>query len=201
MYRVLICDDHPVARAGLRAFLETDPLIRSVGECATTTELLASVRALAWDLVVLDICMPGRSGIDAIKDIRSLSEGTRILMVSFLPDSQMAIPVLRAGADGYLSKADDPRGLLMAVHRLMAGKRYVSSPVTEVLAANLDEARDRAAEEQLTPREFAVLAKLASGRSLRAIADDLGICLKTVRDCRTRILRKMRFNYGRYPAI
>jgi two-component system, NarL family, invasion response regulator UvrY len=195
MYRVLICDDHPVTRAGIREFLEEDPRIAHVGESATADEALARIRQEPWHLVLLDICMPGRSGLDVIAGIRAAGNGVKVLIVSSLPERQLAIPALRAGADGFLAKADAPRDLLHAVRMVIAGGRFLSPALVEVLAEELcDENRKRPAHDQLSAREFQVLCKLASGRTLRIIAEEIGLNIKTVRACRTRILRKMRFS-------
>ena len=191
MAKILIADDHAMIRAGLRQWLEEDPSIDEIGETATGAETLAQMRNHQWDLVVLDINMPDRSGIDILRHIRSGHPDTRVLVISGFSEQQYAINVLRAGASGYLAKDQAPEEFMRAVHTVLAGRRFVSSSLSEMLVGALSEPTDRPVHSTLSEREFQVLCKLASGRSASEIARELFISAKTVSTYRARVLEKM----------
>src|SRR5258708_39699690 len=138
MTRVLIAEDHAVVRAGLRQFLEADQSIREICEAATGRETLEQLRLGKWDLLLLDINMPDRSGLDVLRQVRSTHPETRVLVLSGFPERQYALNVLRAGASGFLSKESAPEELLKAVKTVMSGRRYVSGPLAEQLVSDLD---------------------------------------------------------------
>ena len=193
MTRVLLADDHAVVRAGIRDFLAADHNIREIGEAATGRETLDQLRASTWDLVVLDINMPDRSGVDILRQIRATHPGTRVLVLSAFPERQYAVNVLRAGASGYLSKESAPDELLKAVRTVMAGRRYVSAALAELLVSDLDGDPNEPLHSKLSEREFQILCKLAAGRSVSEIAAELCISVKTVSTYRSRLLEKMNF--------
>ncbi|HKC16268.1 MAG TPA: response regulator transcription factor [Steroidobacteraceae bacterium] len=191
MTRVLIADDHAVVRAGLRQFLETDQSIREIGEAATGRETLEQLRNGTWDLLLLDINMPDRSGLDVLRQVRSTHPDTRVLVLSGFPERQYAVNVLRAGASGFLSKESAPEELLKAVRAVLGGRRYVSSALAELLVSDLDGDAQRPLHARLSEREFQILCKLAAGRAVSEIADELCISVKTVSTYRSRVLQKM----------
>ncbi len=191
MSSVLIADDHAMVRAGLRGYLQEDRSIRNIGETASGNETLERLRSEPWDLVMLDINMPDRSGIDILRHIRSGYPNTRVLVMSGFAEKLYAINVLRAGASGYLSKDQAPEEILRAVHTVLAGRRFVSEALSEMLVDALDEPTDRPLHASLSQREFQILCKLAVGRSTSEIADELFLSVKTVSTYRARVLEKM----------
>jgi len=190
---VLVADDHAIVRAGIRQFLDEDSSITEVGEAASGREALDQLRARDWDMVLLDINMPDRSGIDVLRHIRSGHPRTRVLILSGLPERQYALNVLRAGAAGYLAKDAAPEELMKAVHTVLSGRRYVSASLAEILLDDLDADRDRPLHDSLSTREFQIFCKLAAGRGVSDIANELSLSVKTVSTYRTRILEKMKF--------
>jgi len=193
MTRVLIADDHAVVRAGLRQFLEGDQSIREIGEAGTGRETLEQLRLSKWDLLLLDINMPDRSGLDVLRQVRSTHPQTRVLVLSGFPERQYAVNVLRAGASGFLSKESAPDELLKAVRIVLAGRRYVSSALAELLVSDLDGDAQQPLHTKLSEREFQILCKLAAGKAVSEIAAELCISVKTVSTYRTRLLQKMNF--------
>ncbi|HKE43321.1 MAG TPA: response regulator transcription factor [Steroidobacteraceae bacterium] len=193
MARVLIADDHAVVRAGLKQFLVEDRAISAIGEAATGRETLDRLRAENWDLVILDIGMPDRSGIDILQQIRSVHDRTRVLVLSGYPERQYALNVLRAGASGFIEKGTAPEELLRAVRAVLQGRRYVSSTLAEQLVGELDGEADKPLHARLSEREFQVFCKLAAGRAVSEIATELCLSVKTVSTYRSRILQKMSF--------
>lgn len=193
MASVLIADDHAVVRAGIKQFLDEDALVSEVGEAASGRETLDQLHARDWDLVLLDINMPDRSGIDVLRHIRSGYPRVRVLVLSGLPERQYALNVLRAGAAGYLAKDAAPEDLLKAVHTVLNGRRYVSASLAELLVEDLDADRDKPLHDSLSTREFQIFCKLAAGRGVSEIGRELSLSVKTVSTYRTRILEKMKF--------
>jgi len=191
MSNVLIADDHAMVRAGLRGYLQEDPSIRNIGETASGNETLERLRSEPWDLVMLDINMPDRSGIDILRHIRSGYPNTRVLVMSGFAEKLYAVNVLRAGASGYLSKDRAPEEILRAVHTVLAGRRFVSEALSEMLVDALDAPADRPLHANLSQREFQILCKLAVGRSISEIANELFLSVKTVSTYRARVLEKM----------
>jgi DNA-binding NarL/FixJ family response regulator len=191
MASVLIADDHAMLRTGLRHYLELDSAITAIGEAATGDDTLQQLRDGQWDLVILDINMPDRSGIDILRHIRSGHPNTRVLVMSGFSEKQYAINVLRAGASGYLAKDQAPEEFMRAVHAVLAGRRFVSARLSEMLLTALDEPADKPLHAALSEREFQILCKLAVGRSVSEIAQELFISVKTVSTYRARVLEKM----------
>jgi two-component system, NarL family, invasion response regulator UvrY len=193
MARVLIADDHALVRAGLRQFLEQDPQITEIGEAVSGSNVLDLLRAKPWDLLLLDIYMPDRSGLDILARVRALHPNTRVLVLSGYPERQYAISVLRSGANGFLSKESAPEELSKAVKTVLAGRRYVSAALADFLVSDLDADITKPLHAALSEREFQTLCKLAAGRSVSQIADELCISVKTVSTYRSRILQKTSF--------
>jgi DNA-binding NarL/FixJ family response regulator len=193
MAKVLIADDHALVRAGLRQFLEQDPQVTEIGEAVSGSNTLDMLRAKQWDLLLLDIFMPDRSGLDILARVRALHPSTRVLVLSGYPERQYAVSVLRSGANGFLSKESAPEELSKAVRTVLSGKRYVSAALADFLVSDLDADVTKPIHASLSEREFQTLCKLAAGRSVSQIADELCISVKTVSTYRSRILQKTSF--------
>lgn len=194
MAKVLIADDHAVVRAGLRQLLGEDRAISEIGEAATGQQTLDRLRENHWELLILDIGMPDRSGLDILRHVRSGFPETRILVLSGYPERQYAINVLRMGAHGYLGKDGAPEELTNAVHAILAGRRYVSPTMSELLISEIDGGGDgKPIHLQLSEREFQIFCKLAAGNAVSEIARELCLSVKTVSTYRSRVLEKMNF--------
>jgi len=190
---VLIADDHAMVRTGLRHYLEQDRLIDTIAETSTGTETLDQLRRSHWDLVVLDINMPDRSGLDIMRHIRSSHPNTRVLVISGFAEKQYGIMVLRAGAAGYIAKDQAPEEFMRAVRTVLAGRHFVSAELSDMLVNALDEPSDQPLHAVLSQREFQIMCKLSVGRTVTEIAEELFISVKTVSTYRTRVLQKMHF--------
>src|SRR2546421_520260 len=189
--RILVCDDHPVVRKGLREILEQEDAPVTVAEAASAQEALELARKKAWDTVVLDITMPGRSGLELLRDLKRERPDVPVLVLSVHPAEQYAARVLRAGASGYLTKESAPEELLTAVRRIVRGGRYVSPSVGETLAADLGRPADELPHQGLSDREFEIMRLLASGKRASEIAAELHLSVKTVSTYRARVLTKL----------
>ena len=194
MTSVLIADDHAMVRTGLRHYLEQEPTIDRFGETATGAETLNELRRIHWDLVVLDINMPDRSGLDILRHIRSSHPQTRVLVISGYAEKQYGIIVLRAGASGYIAKDQAPEEFLRAVRTVLAGRRFVSAELSDMLVNALDEPGNQPPHAALSQREFQIMCKLSVGRTVTEIASELFISVKTVSTYRARVLQKMNFS-------
>jgi DNA-binding NarL/FixJ family response regulator len=191
MARVLVADDHALLRAGVKQLLESEPGIDAIGEAATGRETLEALRTGAWDLLILDINMPDRSGLDVLRHVRTGHPQTPVLVLSGFGERQYALNVLRAGASGYVNKEMAPEELLSAVRTVLRGRRYVTPALAELLVSELDADVDKPLHTRLSEREFQILCKLAAGRSVSEIAAELCLSVKTVSTYRSRILDKM----------
>jgi DNA-binding NarL/FixJ family response regulator len=188
--RVLIADDHAVFRRGLKETIgEAFPKV-TFGEAKSALETLEGVRVQNWDIVILDISMPGKSGLDILADLRRLRPKVPILLLSMHPEEQYARRALKAGASGYLTKESVPEELQRAVRKIVAGGRYVSATLAEKLAYDLRSGVDVPVHELLSDREFQVLRMIASGKTVKQIADEIALSVKTVSTYRARILEK-----------
>ena len=188
--KILIADDHAALRKGLIQIL-TDAIDGAeFGEASTTTETLACLSRGRWDVLVLDIFMPGRGGLEVLGEVRQQHPNLPVLVLSSAPEEQLASRVLKAGASGYLNKQTAPEELVKAVAKVVAGGRYVSAAMAERLAGELGQ-RDRPPHETLSDREFAVLRLLVAGKSIKEIAAELSVSTKTVSTYHTRIWNKL----------
>ena len=190
--RVLIVDDHAVVRRGLQQILsdEYDDVV--FGEAANANEALELVGRDSWDVIILDISMPGRSGLDVLKEIKREQPAVPVLVLSIHPEDQFATRVLKAGASGYMTKESAPDDLVIAIDRVRAGRKYVSDSLAELLAEDLE--HDGVLEEphkRLSDREFEVMLLIASGKTVSEIADELALSVKTISTYRSRILDKV----------
>lgn len=193
MARILIADDHAVVRAGLRQFLLEDEIVSEVGEATTGQQALDKLRESPWNMLILDINMPDRSGLDILKHVRSGFPDTHVLVMSGFSERQYAVNVLRGGAGGYLSKDSSPEDLRKAVHAILQGRRYVSDTLAELLVTDMDVDIEKPLHAQLSEREFQIFCKLAVGNSISDIASELCLSVKTVSTYRSRVLEKMKF--------
>lgn len=190
--RILIADDHPVFLQGLRQILEEEPDMVVGGEANDGDQVLQKVREGNWDAVVLDITMPGRSGIEVLPELRRDHPKLPVLILSMHPEDQFALMVLKEGAAGYLTKQSAPEEIVKAVRKAVSGGKYVSHTLAEKLAFHLETDYEKPRHEQLSERERQIMLMLASGRDLQNIADTLMVSVKTVSSYRTRILAKMK---------
>ena len=188
--RVLIADDHAVFRRGLKETLAEAFSRVTFGEAKTAQETLEQVRRQDWDVVILDISMPGKSGLDILDDLKRLRPKLPILLLSMHPEQQFARRALKAGAAGYLTKDSVPDELKVAVKKIAAGGRYVSATLAEKLAVDLREGAETPLHELLSDREFQVMRMIASGKTVKEIAENLSLSVKTVSTYRARILEK-----------
>ena len=193
MIRVLLADDHAVVRAGLREILADTGDITVAGEASNGQEVLASVRANDFDVAVLDMSMPGRSGIELIKLVKDEKPRLRVLILSMHSEKQYAVRALKAGASGYLTKDSAPDLLVAAIRRIAAGGAYVTPETAERLAMDAAPGSDAAPHTRLSDREFHVFQLIASGKSITQIARQLSLSVKTVSTHKTHILEKMKF--------
>ena len=191
MTRVLIADDHALFRAGLRQFLVDALPSTEIGEAASGNEVLTCLQSQGWDMLILDINMPDRTGLDILRHVKAGHPATRVLVLSGYPERQYALNVLRAGAAGYIAKDAAPEDLLKAVRMVLQGRRYVSESLAELLVLDLDRA-DKPLHALLSDREFQIFGKLAAGQGVSEIGRELCLSVKTVSTYRTRILEKMR---------
>jgi two-component system, NarL family, invasion response regulator UvrY len=190
--RVLIADDHAVVRKGLKQILLEQPDIGEIGEAANAREALDLARNQVWNLIILDITMPDKNGLEVLKDLRKDFPKMPILILSMHPEEQYAVRAFKTGASGYISKDSAPDELILAIRRIMKGGRYVSASLAERLAFMLEE--DLPPQDRLSHREFQVMILLASGKSLSEIADGMSLSVKTISTYRSRILEKMKLN-------
>ena len=193
MIKVLIADDHPIVRQGLRQILSEIPDMEVAGEAVNAQETLDQVRAGGWDVLVLDITMPDRSGFDILKELKHEQPDLPVLVLSIHAEEQFAVRVLKAGASGYLTKENAPGDLVKAIRKVVDGGKYISPDLAERLAFGLDTSSGQPRHETLSDREFQVMQMMASGRTLAEIAGELSLSTKTVSTYRTRLLEKMNF--------
>ncbi|HMR62728.1 MAG TPA: response regulator transcription factor [Anaerolineae bacterium] len=191
MINVLIADDHPIVRQGLRQILSGLPDMEVAGEAINAQQTLEQVRAGGWDVLVLDISMPGRSGFDILNELKHEQPNLPVLVLSTHSEDQFAVRVLKAGASGYLTKENAPAELIRAIRKVVGGGKYISDKLAESLAFGLDAATERLSHEALSDREFQVVQMIASGKTLADIAASLSLSAKTVSTYRTRLLRKL----------
>ena len=194
MIRVFITDDHAIVRKGFRQIIEETTDMEVVGEAATGDEMLEQAMRADWDVLVLDLSMPGRSGLDVIQTLRDLKPKLPILVLSMHPEDQYAIRLLKSGIAGYVNKETALDSLVNAIRKVVAGGKYVSTALAEKLAFDLSGSNSQTPHEALSDREYRVLCMLGEGKTITQIAEGLFISTKTVSTYRTRILEKMNFN-------
>lgn len=189
--RILIADDHPIVRTGLKQILAEDPDIRLVGEASNSGEVIDFLWKHECDFVLLDIGMPGRSGLEVISEIKQIKPNICVLILSIYPEEQYAVRALRAGASGYLTKASAPIELIRAIHKVSRGGKYISQNLAEILASEIDKHSTKQLHEKLSDREYEVMLMLASGKTVTEVAGNLCLSVKTISTYRANILEKM----------
>ncbi|HZS12364.1 MAG TPA: response regulator transcription factor [Nitrospirales bacterium] len=190
--KVLVADDHAVVREGLKQIISETSDIVVAGEARTGQEVLDMVRSVDLDLVLLDIAMPGRSGLDTLTHIKRERPSLPVLILSIHPEDQYAVRVLKAGASGYLTKDSAPDQLVAAIRKVMTGGKFISTTLAERLAFELGVETDKPMHELLSDREYEVLCMIAMGKTVKEIADKLSLSVKTISTYRARVLEKMR---------
>jgi two-component system, NarL family, invasion response regulator UvrY len=191
MIRVLITDDHPIVRRGIRQILEDDDKINLIGEAADGKELIERMMEKEYDVVLLDISLPGRSGLDMISQVKKINQKTAVLILSIHAEELYALKALKYGASGYLTKSSAPEELLTAIYKVSRGERYISTTLAEKLAENLFSDGDKAPHLFLSAREMEVLELLAAGKTVNQVAKELSLSSKTISTYRTRLLQKL----------
>lgn len=190
--KCLVVDDHPIVRQGICALLGRALAGATVAEAASAAAALAAIQREPWDLLVLDIALPDKHGLEVLKEAKLLRPALPILMLSLYPEREFALRALKAGAAGYLSKDRDPDELIGAVKVVLAGGRYITSSLAEQLAQQMTGQRALAPHEGLSDRELEVLRLLGQGKTVSGIAEELALSVKTVSTYRTRLLEKLR---------
>lgn len=193
MISILITDDHPIVRKGIRQLLEDDLEERfgNIDEAGNGKELLDKLQSSDFDVVLLDISLPGRSGLELLGDIKKLKPEVSVVILSIFSEEQYALRALKLGASGYLTKASAPEELIAAVVKASQGERYISSSLAEIITFNLLDNREAPLHEKLSVREIEVVAMLALGKTLSGIAQELSLSPKTISTYRERILEKL----------
>ncbi|SDP93252.1 two component transcriptional regulator, LuxR family [Rhodoferax sp. OV413] len=192
MIHVVLCDDHAMVRRGIRDTLSEAVDIQVTGEASGYAEVRGLLRSVACDVLVLDLSMPGRGGMEVLASLREADSPIKVLIVSMFPEDQYAIRCLRAGAQGYLNKAGDPEELVLAVRTVMQGRKYVTPEVAQMLVESLSKPVLEVPHASLSEREMQTLLKIASGKRLSDIAEELLLSPKTVSVYRTRVLEKLK---------
>lgn len=192
MLKILIADDHPVFRRGLKQIIAETTDMVVAGEATNGWEALSKVRTGDYDLVLLDISMPDKDGMDVLTQLKNERPALLVLMVSMHPEEQYAVRALKAGASGYLTKESAPEELIVAIRKVSTGRKYVSSALAERLAALLQEDAEVLPHEALSSREYQVMCLIASGKTSKEIAGELSLSIKTISTYRSRILEKMK---------
>lgn len=189
-FNVLLADDHKIVRHGLRKILEDEFTEVTVGEASRDTEVFEQLEKSNWDIVILDISMPGKSGLEILKDIKSLKPEIPVLILSMYPEEQFALRVMKSGAAGYVRKDSAPEELVDAVNEILSGRKYYSPAVLDILSDNVKKGTKTDLSEILSDREYEIFMLIAQGKTVSEIADILSLSVKTVSTHRTHILEK-----------
>ena len=189
--RILIADDHPIFRAGLKEILAKDADVESIGEADNGHKALELARKQRWDVVVLDITMPGKDGLEVLQELRRERPKLPVLVLSAHPEDQLALRLLKAGAAGYLTKDKAPKVLLSAIRKVLGGEKYVSESLAEKAVRELVSGTAKPLHETLSDREYQVMRMIAAGKAMKEIAKECFLSVRTVSTYRTRVLEKM----------
>jgi two-component system invasion response regulator UvrY len=191
--RILIVDDHPIVREGYKKILMSQPDMDVTGEAGNGQEVLDLIQKKDFDLILLDISMPGRSGLEILKELKSQKPHQPVMILSIYPEEQYAVRAFRDGASGYLTKASTPKELISAIRKVSQGGRYVTEALAEKLTYFLGDV-DKAPHEKLSDREYQVMLLIASGKTVTQAAEELCLSVKTISTYRRHILEKMQFS-------
>ena len=191
MIRILIADDHSVVRQGLQQIVSERTDMTVAGQAASGQEALDLVRENEFDVAIIDIAMPGRGGLDILRDLRATRPDMRVIVLSMYSEEQYAVRSLRDGASAYLTKTSAPDELLLAIETVAAGRRYITPSIADRLAGYIEDSAERPAHELLSDREMQVLVLIGSGKTVGEIAEQLTLSVKTVSTYRSRVLEKM----------
>lgn len=189
--KILVADDHAIFREGLRQVIATTVDMTVVDEAVNGQELLSKIHSNEYDMVILDISMPGRNGLDALLEVKSAKPKLPVLVLSMHPEEQYALRAFKSGASGYLTKGSPSRELLDALHKISLGKKYVSSSLAESLVSGLNDLSQQDIHHSLSNREYQVMSLIGSGKTVGKIAGELALSVKTVSTYRAHILRKL----------
>jgi DNA-binding NarL/FixJ family response regulator len=192
--RILIADDHPIVREGYKKILMSQPDMDVTGEAGNGQEVLDLIQKKDFELILLDISMPGRSGLEILKELKSQKPHLPVMILSIYPEEQYAVRAFRDGASGYLTKASTPKELISAIRKVSQGGRYVTEALAEKLTYFLHGDAEKAPHEKLSDREYQVMLLIASGKTVTQIADELCLSVKTISTYRRHILEKMQFS-------
>ena len=192
--RILIADDHPIVREGYKKILTSQPDMDVTGEAGNGQEVLDLIQKKEFDLILLDISMPGRSGLEILKELKGRKPHLPVMILSIYPEEQYAVRAFRDGASGYLTKASTPKELISAIRKVSQGGRYVTEALAEKLTYFLHGDVDKAPHEKLSDREYQVMLLIASGKTVTQIAEELCLSVKTISTYRRHILEKMQFS-------
>lgn len=191
MIKILIADDHAIVREGLKQIVAEESDMKVTGEAANADEVFEILKTNNFDIAILDINMPGKSGLDLLKELKIQYSKLPVLILSMYGEEQYGIRALKAGALGYLRKVSAPNELVTAIRKIVSGGKYISQPLAEKLADAVDDSYKKLPHEILSDREFEVMCKIASGESAEKISDDLSISIHTFYTYRNRIFEKM----------
>ena len=191
MLSILLADDHAVVREGLKQILAELEDSVALAEASHGQEVLDKIRQNHFDIILLDISMPGQSGLEILKQIKSEKPEISVLVLSMFPEEQYAVRALKAGASGYLTKESAPQELIQAIKKIASGRKYITPSLAEKLADDFDTDYERPRHESLSDREFQVMQLLAKGKTVKDIGEELFLSIKTVSTYRTRILEKI----------
>ncbi len=192
MIRIIIADDHPLVRKGIKDVLEEENDFKVVAAAALPHEVLEEIKEYNPDILLTDLSMPGRSGLDLISDVKQLFPKLPILVLTMHPEERFAVRALKAGVSGYLTKDTKPEEIVRAVRQIIGGRKFITTSIAEKLATEFDKNLDKLPHEILSDREFQIFRKIAAGEKIRDIADKLSLSIRTVHTYRTRILNKMK---------
>lgn len=189
--KFLIADDHAIVRKGLAQLLREEFPDAQIQEASNSNQIIEKAREAIWDIILMDISMPGRNGLETLKQIRDMGIKAPVLVISMHPEEQYAVRVIKAGASGFLNKDSATDELIAAVHKVLLGKKYISATLAEKLAEGIDHSSSKPAHELLSDRELQVLQLIASGKTVGDIADEISLSVNTISTYRARILEKL----------
>ncbi|NOY59135.1 MAG: response regulator transcription factor [Calditrichaeota bacterium] len=191
MIKILVADDHAIVREGLKGIISTTIDLQVTAEAETGQEVFDLIAKDEFDVILLDISLPGRNGLEILKQLKNEVPDMPVLILSVYPEEQYAVRAIKAGAAGYLSKAGAPDELVKAIRRVAWGKKYISASVAEELALEMETGFEKLPHEKLSDREFEIMQRIAGGSTVSKIAQDMLLSVKTISTYRSRILKKM----------